>query len=118
MKQHSQIVFFLISLFSFFFMGNVLYTNDISSQLDASSENLVIEEEREVSVAFLEITDEIPEISGGHPDTISNTTSTAISQVAVAIFSAQDIKSKYIPESFYLGKLALYLRYQALRLHC
>lgn len=99
-------------------MGNVLCANGVSYQLEATSESLVIEEEREVSVEFLEISEEIPEISGGTPDTISNGTSTELSKESTLIVSTEDIKSKHTSNCFYLGKLPLYLRYQALKLHC
>lgn len=118
MKQHSQIALFLISLFPFFFMGNVLYANDFSYPLEANSESLVIEEERNVSAEFQKTTEVTPDISGGHPDNISTHLSTAISKKEIAIVSTKDIKSKHLPECFYLGKIPLYLCYLALKLHC
>lgn len=118
MRRHSQIALFLIGLVPFFFMGNVLFANDVSYELEATSESLIIEEEREISIEFQEIIDETPDISGGNPDTISNITSTELSKEATLIVLTEDIKSKHISKCFYLGKLPLYLRYQALKLNC
>lgn len=118
MKQHRKIALFLISLFSFFFMADALCSNDVSYQLETNSESLVVEEEREVSLEFQEIIDETQDISGGHPDIVSNVPSITLSKELTPIVSVKDIKSKHISKCFYLGKIPLYLRYQALKLHC
>jgi len=119
MKKTRQIALSLISLFPFLFMGNVLYAKDVAYQLEANSESLVIEEGREVSIEFQEIIEVSPEISGGYPDIVSNNPATAILKEEIAIVSTYGIKSKYIHGGcLHLGKLPLYLRYQALKLHC
>lgn len=119
MKRPSQITIFLISLFAIFLIENELCVANAPHQSEAGYENFAIEEEGEVYLVFQEIFEVTPKISGGHPDTVTNKPAAEVSKAGAVIVSSLNIKSKYVPGGcLHLGKLPLYLRYQALKLHC
>ncbi len=116
MKQASQTAFFLISILSVFIVGTDALVATQSHQQDLVLEEHRIGEERDFCSVTQNAQGVDSEISGGNPGVQLAAKPNSVLKDYTALVVERETNFNGIQKYVYTGKVALYLRYQSIKI--